>query len=468
MSDTINRGDFIQHLTYLLKLVIYVNKGTEKGDVLENCVSLYNKFKAIENVGSASSTDKGNKDSTDGTDGKTGQMTEEDETFIRKCIKRYNLTLKTDPDNNPLDVKDKNIQKKILSYQPHQSLETGNPKKLKKWVTNNKVMLFTDIPLDFVLEPNAMQDIIWNYVRSVFFITQNLLSNVADGADMTDKKNIQKNKVHTKSSEILAEVLDTINKLETKHNASKLMSIDGYMNSKLINSGINDETIANAKADIKKLLREKGVEENSTVTKLIESITQQIQGVDMSNGNIIQNMVGIAKNVAKDLQRDAQKGGANDLKNTLKTISGVFQDYYTNTAKAGKELPTEVKSIFDNFVKKDGETDEKEMNAGLEKIISDNNLDREQFIKDITGDNGEIDADKMKNFVVNLPSKSKKPVKQLAAPSDEVDESLESIIKDNNLDRKEFYAAVKDANGNVDMDKLDTYMSKLQVREEKE
>ncbi len=44
-TDIINIGTFLEHLTYYIKMGIYINKGTDNNQLLDRCINIYNKLK---------------------------------------------------------------------------------------------------------------------------------------------------------------------------------------------------------------------------------------------------------------------------------------------------------------------------------------------------------------------------------------------------------------------------------------
>jgi hypothetical protein len=77
-----------------------------------------------------------------------------------------------------------------------------------------------------------------------------------------------------------------------------------------IKTGINETSIAKAKEDLKKMLEDEGVNGDPTINKMIESISSQLQNINMQNGNIIQTMLNIAKTATEDLHKDSNCGNA--------------------------------------------------------------------------------------------------------------------------------------------------------------
>lgn len=375
MDNIINYGTFVDHITYLLKLTIFVNKGTDDEEVLENSILLYNQLATI------------NKDKID----------EDDEKIIRQVMKRFNLSLKLD-NGACVDIRDKNNQLKMTQFDTQVTLSTGNLKKFNKWSEENKIAVVGHVPMKYMLREGQFQKLIWHYIRAVFYITQILISKSHPGEDPNDPKIIRRKEIYDESCTKFQEILPEITKQEELTNAQKLLSLDAFLNSKLMNTGLNNKSIESAKTDINKMLLDGGVQENSTVTKMIESITEQVQTTKIGNGNVIKNMVKIAQNVAKDLRKETHAGNAESLKTTLMSISNIFQNYCSNNMPKDQSLPPQVKDVLTMIQTKGSSEEKNEILDGLKSICEQRGLNQEDFINSIKGQNGEIDVEKFDDY----------------------------------------------------------------------
>ena len=172
MEDIINIGTFVSYLSYYLKVGAYLNKDTtdETNKVhLQNCIKLYNKYRKIE--GSAETSEK-------------------DIDLVRKCLKRLNLVLKVDADGNPVNLKDKDNQRKILFLKPCDAILNKDRSAMIAYAKSTQMDILTDIPLTFMLQGSSTNDMPWLYTQSLFHISQMLISSGA--TDATDEVSVQK------------------------------------------------------------------------------------------------------------------------------------------------------------------------------------------------------------------------------------------------------------------------------------
>lgn len=384
VGDLINIGTFIQHLTYYLKTTIYINKGTDKDLLLERCIKLYNKFKTIE----ANAT-KG--------------LEEKDETFVRKCLKRLNLILKVNSDGHPVDIRDKNNQIQMVFLKEHPSLEENNLDYMIDYAITNDINIFAEVPLMFVLRESKYKDILWQYTRSLFYISQILISKTEESDDPNNKTIMTKRQITNKSLEMLEKILESISILEKNIELNKIMALDKFLNTKLIKTGINETNVNEARQEVKNMFSKKGLGNDNSMTKMIDSISDKLSQVDLSKGNIIQNMFGIAQNVAQEMKGDLE-GNPEKFQNTLGALTEVFKEAMDDSTKSGDEIPTDLKNMFNQVLSlnpSQTELNDSELSKNLENIISANGLDSDQFYQSIKDPNGEINVGKLQNFIAS-------------------------------------------------------------------
>jgi len=388
MEDIINIGTFIQHLTYFIKIGIYINKGTDKDVILEKCIKLYNKYKTIEANA-------------------TAQITEEDETFVRRCLKRLNLVLKIDDNDEPVDIRKKENQLLMIFLEGHPSLANNDMTSMVNYANQNNITIMTDIPLTFILRESKYQELLWQYTRSLFYISQILISKVDPDADSTNKSVRQKNKILNDSMENLESILETISETEEQIKLNQVMALDKFLNTNLVKTGINEKNVNEAKNEVKEIFAKKGLGVNNSMTKMIDLISNEITSVDLTKGNIIQNMFSIAQSVAQEMKPDLENN-PDQFQNTLGAITEVFQEAMNDSSKNGDEVPSEIKNMFNTIISNssminDGkEPTEEEITKSLEGIIDANGLNREDFYNSIKDGNGEIDVSKLENFLSGL------------------------------------------------------------------
>lgn len=384
VEDFINIGTFIQHLTYYLKTTIYINKGTDKDSLLELCIKMYNKFKTIE-----ANAIKG--------------LDQKDEPFVRKCLKRLNLILKVTSDGFPVDIRDKNNQIQMIFLEEHASLKTNNLKSMIDYATTNNINIFPEVPLMFILRDSKYKEILWQYTRSLFYISQILISKTEESDDPNNKTIIMKRYVTSNSLENLEKILESISELEKNIELSKIMALDKFLNTKLIKTGINETNVNEARQEVKNMFSKKGLGNDNAMTKMIDSISDKLTQVDLSKGNIIQNMFGIAQNVAQEMKGDLESS-PEKFQNTLGALTEVFKEAMDDSSKSGDEIPPDLKNMFHQVLSMDPsqlDSNDSELTKNLENIISTNGLDRDQFYQSIQNSNGEINIEKLQNFITS-------------------------------------------------------------------
>ncbi len=390
MEDIVNIGTFVEHLTYFIKTGIFINKGTTKDNLLEKCIKLYNKFKTIE---------------------ATAEISDEDEAAIRRCLKRLNLVLKVDSDGKPIDLSNKENQLRMALLTAHPSLENDDMDLMIRHANRHSINILTEIPLVFILRDSKYQKLLWQYTRSLFYISQIIVSQVSANADPNDKIVIIKQKISEDSLEKLATVLSTISEIEREINLNKIMAVDKFLNTKLIKTGINEDDVDEANQEVKEIFKRKGLDTNNSIMKMVDSISSRLKSKDLSQGNIIENMFEIAGQVTQEITADIQAGdGPEKFQNTIGAITEVFQEAMDNTGETGEQIPSEIKSVFKQLMSispltNNGENDqpvnEEEIYKTLENIIQTNGLDRNEFYKTIVNSKGEIDTNQIEKLLVN-------------------------------------------------------------------
>jgi hypothetical protein len=384
MEDIINIGTFIQHLTYYIKIGIYINKGTDKDTVLERCIRLYNKYKTIE-------ADE--------------LVSEDNEIFVRKCLKRLNLILKIDSNGDPVDIRNKENQLKMIYLEAHPSILNNNMMDMIEYADKHNITILTEIPLTFILRESKYQELLWQYTRSLFYISQLIISKVEPGSN--DKTAETKKKIFDEAAEQLESILIAISETEEKIKLNQIMTLDKFLNTKLVKTGINEKNVNEARQEVKDIFTKKGLGEYNSMSRMIDSISDKLTSADITKGNIIQNMFGIARNVAQEMRGDLENN-PEKFQSTIGAITEVFQDAMDGSSKNGEEVSPELKNILNTILsvlpsgENGKEQTEEEITKNLENIIHANGLDRDQFFGSIKDSNGEIDVSKLENLLINL------------------------------------------------------------------
>ncbi|AGF85406.1 hypothetical protein QJ854_gp376 [Moumouvirus goulette] len=391
MDNIINIGMFIQHLTYYIKVGIYINKGTSRDSTLEKCINLHNKLKSIEN---------------------SKEISTEDETFVRKCLKRLNLLLKVDDDDNPVDIRKKENQLKMIYFSGHKSLSNN---KLNDMITHaNKydLNILSDIPLTFILRESKYRDLLWQYTRSLFYISQMLITKTDPNAEPT-KINIIKRKIFDESAKYLEDILVQISDIEEAIEMNKIMAADKFLSSKLKEGTMTNEKVSEATQEVKELFSKKGLGENNAMVKMIDSISSKLNFTDLSSGNAIQNIFSIAQNVANELRGDLE-GDPESFKRAIGAVTEIFQETIDDPT-GEKNIPTELKSMIDTIIPAITTNNHKSQDniltddvaKKLSELAENNNLDKDEFLNSIRGESDTIDISKLENILAGLNNLNK-------------------------------------------------------------
>lgn len=386
MENIINTSTFIQHLTYYIKIGIYINKGTDQDCILDKCIKLYNKYKTIEI---------------------SDEISDENEVFVRKCLKRLNLVLKIDENGKPVNIREKENQLKMIYLEGHPSLADNNLNDMISYATEHGINILTDIPMVFILKENKYQELSWQYTRSLFYISQLLISKIDTESDMSDIVNVIKKKIYDDAIEKLEIILETISGLETEIKMNQIMAVDKFLNIKLIKSGFNEKNVNDARQEVKDLFMKKGLETDNSMIRMIDSISDKLlSSIDLSEGNILQNMFKISQNVAQEMKTDIENN-PEKFRDTIGVITEVFKEAIDDPSQNSKQIPAELKNMFNTILStkisgNDDESNEEAVMANLEQIIQTNNLDRDEFFTAIQDTNGKIDVNRLENLLTNI------------------------------------------------------------------
>ncbi len=387
IKNIVNIGYFIKYLTYYIKLITYINKGTDQDAVFEKCIELYKKYKAIE---------------------LSKNISPEDETYVRKCLKRLNLVLKTDIRGNAIDIRNKENQINMLHLKPHSSIPTDDITQMINFSKKNKISILTGIPLMFALRESKYQEILWQYTRALYYISQMILSFVEE-YDLNDPIDAEKSKIFDESMDYFESILGKISILEEQMNINKMMSLDKFLNSKLAHTSMDQKTVNDAGSEVKNILIQKGLSGDDALSKMIDSISSKISGGNLSEGNMLENIFSIANSVANEV-RDDLISDPDKMKNTFGKLTSILKDTVNDSSQQGNEIPKEIKGIFDSVINmaqsgESNEASEEEIMKNLDAIIKLGGFNKEEFMKDIQNSNGEINVEKLEKYMKAVNSK---------------------------------------------------------------
>lgn len=370
MEDIITIDTFLENLTYYLKLTVYSNKGTLNENLLEFCISLHNKLKINES-----------------------DISKRDIDFIRRILKRLNLSLKIDNKNKPVDISNKENQKIILKLSGHKSLYDNNLEEMIDYIKVHDIMVITNLSLRFIFTNTKYQDLLWQYTRLLFFTTQFLLSK--------HKKNNENSigyQVYQESLTFIESVLVLITEIENKHKINNLLEADYFITSKLSNIKLNENNVSEANLEVKRLFNKRCG--NDSMSKMIDSISAKLTQTDLNSGNITKNIIGIAKNIAMEVKDEIGTNPEN-LQNTIGSITNVLKDVMNNSNM--DEIPFGLKGILNKFVSttEDTNIDNTELINEIGTFAEANGLDKDEILNNMINGQGELDMMKVETFIKN-------------------------------------------------------------------
>lgn len=398
MADIVNISTFLGNLSYLIKVGIYINKGTDQDAVLEKCIKLYNKYKTIETSLSTKSADK---------------------IFVRKCLKRLNLTFKVDELGNPVDLSNKENQIKMVFLKEHSSILNNDMESMLEYANKHKINVVSGIPLTFILRDGIYQKLLWQYVRYIFYITQILISK-EDSQNSSGKIGI-KAKILEESMEKIESILEELFRIEEEMKLSKILSLDKFLNNRLIKGGITAKEANKAKKEILGIFSKKGVKSDEPVYKILDRISERITDTDLTGEGAFQKIInisfGVVKEVKDDIGDDPEK-----LKDSMSIMKDIFMETLADPEQ-NEHIPENIKQLSNIFLQNtDGDINEdsaKVIAENIDKVISsdsggDLNPENVSFLKGLKNcinkkeidvfkgamdDNGEINIGRLKDIV---------------------------------------------------------------------
>jgi hypothetical protein len=351
MESLVSASTFVKNLSYFLKLSVYINKGTDRDDILEKCIKYHNYFAKIE----VSKT-----------------LTQKQEMLVRKILKRVNLMLKVDSDGKPLDISDKSVQLIMLQSPEHESLRTNDCSSMYRHSMDNEIMFIAGIPLSFLLKEGNFQNIMWQYLRTLFYISQAIFSR-----DSMPE-------LYKSSLDNLEDSLLYIDKLDDEIMLDSEIADDSFLNSKLIKTNVRNDSkdsINDACNEVLETFNKKGMGNNPMLNKMINSISGQLSNVNFTEGNFMESMFSIAQNTAVDISND-YKNDPDGIRNTLNSFVEVFEETMSNTG--GQDgFPDEISGMFEMFkgnFQSENKNDSDGLFSELCKQASDSGIDVEMLI----------------------------------------------------------------------------------------
>lgn len=347
MDDIINIPSFLSYLTHLLKLLIYLNDDGDKKQVL---IETYNKFRRLELEKSY------------------------DDDAIKKCLKRINLSLKID-DDKPVNIADKNNQKIIFSLEPFPALVNGDMEEAIVYSETFNINVLTDISLKLIL--SKKNELVWLYLRCLFYLSQCILAMKSDSEKYAD--------IIDKACDNLVDIMEQIDKVGEKDSkdGNPLKFIDGLLNSKLSDQKIDSKVLEDSKEEMMKLLNAND-SQNKTMGKIFDKLGGKIDKLDFSGGNILQSIIGIAKDIVEDIKLDIEDN-PDEFANDAQGFQGILSGFMS---PENGIVPPEMSSLIEGLT---------EMASGKSEV------DPNDIISGLTGKLTELcDTDDGKEFIKGI------------------------------------------------------------------
>lgn len=382
-GDIITFKLFLEYFTYLIKLTLHINKGIDNDKIINKLILMYNKFKTIETA---------------------KEVTEADEKSVRIVLKRINLALKVTKKNNPIDINDKNNQAKILTLKEHPAVINDQLDAMVTYAHTHGTELLQGIPLWIFLKDSKFQQLIWQYIRLLYLVSQMIIAN-----PYGSEKDPIKTKIYDDSLVIFANVLEKIDKLEQKLKAGQAVELDEFCKIKLVK--VQTEDVGIAMEEIQGIFEKRGLSKNRTMRKLMDKITSKIPEVTGDDGNLAGNIIGIGKSVADEILPELQEN-PDDVREILDVLPDIFQDLLSHdalkdTSKLPKELQSAlemVRSLVGNGSFKGGEDGGETILLALEDFAKANGMSKDEFFKMIVDENGIISHKKLEEVIDHINS----------------------------------------------------------------
>jgi hypothetical protein len=333
-ENNIDIRSFVEETLTFLRTLIFVSKGTINEELLEKSISVYNRLAKI----------------TNGEKSDIGDRKKNFKLFldhVRRIIKRVNLVLKVNPDGTAVDITDKNSQKILETLECHPSLVENNKDAMIEHATVSELCIFQNIPLSFCLEEGEYQEIMWQTVRVIYFMSQILLC----------KNN---STIVAQTYEYLENALTNLIVLQQESDILNKVKNDEFLKIRLFND--NHDNINKSVKYITKSFRDKGINEGGVMYKTLQKVAEKLEDGNImesfQNGDIVSSVFGLANGISQEMgEQDV------DPENGKKDFGSILQILRTFVEESDT-LPAECKEIIELAESQIGgsEPDEETMN----------------------------------------------------------------------------------------------------------
>jgi len=187
---------------------------------------------------------------------------------------------------------------------------------------------------------------------------------------------------------VLEIIIGDIASYEGMEKLQKLMEEDQYMTENLVNLD-NISTVHEASNKVKSMFFQNG--ENPQLDKIINSVTQQLSGYDMTPASILPNIANIIKNVSAEIREDVEKN-PEQMQNTFQSVKGVLESF--NTSESGFDI----KKLMSSARLDQEEIEKSEFLGKIENFLKKNDNGK-QLLEETIDIDGQIDFKKLQDLI---------------------------------------------------------------------
>lgn len=355
MEELITTALFTESLCQLLKIVVHTNMGTNRDDLLTKCVQTINKF--------------------------TDTSKESSEADIRKCLKRFNLSLKTD-NGEPISLKNKNAQSKILDYLPHKSISNNDFDEFIEYASKHNSHIISGIPVTFMLNNKKDNcELIWEYIRYLFYMSEVIMYKSIDNknklltVNATNAQNILINIAKIESniiSEIESNEFINISCVKKNNSTSIVNQVlgSGFPDIGLLTNVLKTEEFTQHYDKLKDVLAEHDIDKTDPLLSLMDDVLTSFKDIEPNSPNTIFTMI------SKITQHNMQGKQEQCKKSLNKLINVMVSKIDDNGDAESTEISKIIKSLqptMNNLLNNNGPIDPTMLNIPLnmQNILQD-------------------------------------------------------------------------------------------------